>query len=60
MLAATYGQLGRLKEAAAELKELLLLMPGMTSDDVRKQVPFKKTSDMEQYINGLRKAGLAD
>ena len=60
LLAATYGQLGRLKEAAAELKELLLLMPGMTSDDVRKQVPFKKTSDMEQYIDGLRKAGLAD
>jgi TolB-like protein/cytochrome c-type biogenesis protein CcmH/NrfG len=60
LLAASYGQLDRLKEAAAELKELLLLMPGMTSDDVRKQVPFKKTSDMQRYINGLRKAGLAD
>ena len=60
LLAASYGQLGRLKEAATELKELLLLMPGMTSDDVRKQVPFKKTRDMERYINGLRKAGLAD
>jgi hypothetical protein len=46
------------QEAASELKELLILMPGMTEDDVRKQVPFKKPSDMERYIEGLRKAGL--
>ena len=56
LLAASYGQ--RIKEAAAELKEVLLLMPGMTADDIRKQVPFKKTSDMERYIEGLRKAGI--
>jgi TolB-like protein/Tfp pilus assembly protein PilF len=58
LLAASYGQLGRVKEAAIELQELLLLMPGMTSDDVRKQVPFRKPRDMERYIDGLRKAGL--
>ncbi len=58
LLAASYGQLGRRKEAAIELKELLLLMPGMTPDDVRKQVPFRKPRDMERYIDGLRKAGL--
>jgi TolB-like protein/Tfp pilus assembly protein PilF len=60
LLAASYGQLGRMEEAATELKKSLLLMPGMTSDDVRKQVPFKKASDMERYIEGLRKAGLPD
>ena len=47
LLAASCGQLGRTKEAQASLKELLLLMPRMTIDDVRKQVPFKDPSDME-------------
>jgi TolB-like protein/class 3 adenylate cyclase/Tfp pilus assembly protein PilF len=60
LVAASCGQLGRKQEAAKELKELLLLMPGMTADDVRKQVPFKKSSDMERYIDGLRKAGLKE
>jgi TolB-like protein/Tfp pilus assembly protein PilF len=60
LVAASCGQLGRTQEAADELKELLLLMPGMTADDVRKQVPFKRSSDMERYIEGLRNAGLRD
>ena len=60
LVAASCGQLGRIQEAAGELKELLLLMPGMTADDVRKQVPFKRPNDMERYIDGLRKAGLSD
>jgi TolB-like protein/Flp pilus assembly protein TadD len=58
LMAAIYGQLGRIEEAQAALKELLLLMPGMTIDDVRKQVPFKNPNHMEQYLDGLRKAGL--
>ena len=57
-MAASCGQLGRMQEATNELKELLKLMPGMTADDVRKQVPFKRTGDMERYIDGLKKAGL--
>ena len=60
LLASSYGQLGRVNEAATELKELLLLMPGMTADDVRRQVPFRKPRDMERYIDGLRKAGLKE
>ena len=60
LLASSLGQLGRVKEAATELKELLLLMPGMTADDVRRQVPFRKPRDMERYIDGLRKAGLKE
>ena len=58
LVAASYGQLGRIKEAEIALKELLLLMPGITTDDVRRQVPFKKPGDMERYLDGLRKAGL--
>ena len=57
-MASSCGHLGRTKEAQAALKELLLLMPGMTIDDVRKQVPFKDSNDMERYLDGLRKAGL--
>jgi TolB-like protein/Flp pilus assembly protein TadD len=58
LIAAIYGQLGRIEEAQVALKELLLLMPGMTIDDVRKQVPFKDPNHMERYLDGLRKAGL--
>jgi len=58
LLAASYGQLGRTKEAQTALKDLFLLMPGMTIDDVRKQVPFKDPNHMGRYIDGLRKAGL--
>jgi len=58
LVAASCGQLGRKQEAENELKELFLLMPGMTADDVRNQVPFRRPSDMERYIDGLRKAGL--
>jgi tetratricopeptide (TPR) repeat protein len=58
LMAAIYGQLGRIEEAQAALKELLLLMPGMTIEDVRKQVPFKDPNHMERYLDGLRKAGL--
>jgi TolB-like protein/Tfp pilus assembly protein PilF len=60
LVAASCGQLDHTQEAAKELRELLLLMPGMTADDVRKQVPFKRSSDMERYIEGLRKAGLKE
>jgi TolB-like protein/cytochrome c-type biogenesis protein CcmH/NrfG len=60
LVAASCGQLGRTQEAANELKELLFLMPGMAADDVRKQVPFKRSSDMERYIDGLQKAGLKE
>ena len=58
LLAASYGQLGRMEEAQTALKEVLRLLPGMTIEDVRKQVPFKKPGDLERYLDGLRKAGL--
>jgi adenylate cyclase len=60
LVAASCGQLGLTQEAAGELKEVLKLMPGMTAEDVKKQVPFKRPRDMERYIEGLRKAGLKE
>jgi TolB-like protein/cytochrome c-type biogenesis protein CcmH/NrfG len=58
LITASYGQLGKIHEARASLQELLRLMPGMTADDVRRQVPYRKPADMERYIQGLQKAGL--
>ncbi len=60
LIAASFGQLGKKREARASVEELLRLIPGMRPDDVRKQVPFRKTADMERYVQGLRKAGLPD
>jgi TolB-like protein/Tfp pilus assembly protein PilF len=60
LLASSLGHLGQLAEARQALDQLLRLMPGMQADDVRRQVPFKKAADMERYLDGLRKAGLAD
>ncbi|HSA82203.1 MAG TPA: HEAT repeat domain-containing protein, partial [Geminicoccaceae bacterium] len=60
LLAASLAQLGRIGEARAALRELLQRMPGMTGEDVRRQVPFKKEEVMELYIEGLRKAGLPE
>jgi TolB-like protein/cytochrome c-type biogenesis protein CcmH/NrfG len=58
LITASYGQLGKIREARASLHELLRLMPGMTADDVRRQVPYRKPADMDRYLDGLRKAGL--
>ena len=60
LLASSLGHLGRLAEARQALDQLLRLMPGMKADDVGGQVPFKHAADMERYLDGLRRAGLAD
>jgi hypothetical protein len=36
------------------------LMSGMKTDDVGGQVPFEHADAMERYLDGLRRAGLAD
>jgi adenylate cyclase len=60
LLASSFAHLGREREARQALDQLLRLMPGMKAEDVRRQVPFKHAADMERYLDGLRKAGLAD
>jgi len=60
LLASSFAHLGRQAEARQALDQLLRLMPGMKASDVRRQVPFKHAADMERYLDGLRKAGLAD
>ena len=60
LLVATYGHLGRIDEARAALEHLLRLMPNLTVESSRNQVPWQRPADMERYLNGLRKAGLRE
>ncbi len=59
-LAAAYGHLGRQADARAALDKLLELLPGLTIAQLKERLPFKHLDDLERYLDGLRKAGLAD
>jgi tetratricopeptide (TPR) repeat protein len=60
LLAATYGQMGRIDDAEWEAQEALTLLPELTLRQRRAIVPFKKQADVERYIDGLRKAGIPE
>ena len=57
-LAATYGLMGREKEARAEAAEALRINPKFSVEYAVKIIPFKRQEDKDQLIHGLRKAGL--
>jgi tetratricopeptide (TPR) repeat protein len=60
-LAASYGNLGRLTEAEAARARLQELLPHLTIAQLRESLPyFKNPDDLERYLDGLRKAGLAE
>ncbi|MDH3739134.1 MAG: tetratricopeptide repeat protein, partial [Alphaproteobacteria bacterium] len=58
VLAACYGHLGRLEEAAAALQEVLRLYPDLTIESIRASQPSTRPEHVELYVEGLRKAGL--
>ena len=59
-LAASYAQLGRLDKARLHVKEVLKIDPQFTLSKYRAYLQrfYKNESDIEHYIDGLRKAGL--
>ncbi len=57
-LAATYSMMGLEKEARAEAEEVLRLNPKFSVDYWAKISPLKEQSELDKYINALRKAGL--
>jgi len=57
-LAASYAQLGRLDEARAQAAEALKLDPDFSIATFTKTEAYKNPSDLEHYLDGLRKAGL--
>jgi tetratricopeptide (TPR) repeat protein len=60
LLAATYGQMGRLDDAEWEAQEVLTLQPEATLRQRRGIIPYEKQADIERYIEGLRKAGIPE
>ena len=56
-LVAALGQLGRQEEAAAALREWLLVAPGLFDVVVRNRPPYVRPEDHEHMLEGLRKAG---
>ena len=60
-LAATYGQLGQIEEARAEVRAILQLQPNYTiSGTLRPLVPFKRLKDSKLFFDAMRKAGVPD
>ncbi|MFB3078476.1 MAG: hypothetical protein ACE1Y4_10770, partial [Lysobacterales bacterium] len=60
-LASSYGNLGRVGEAAAAREKLQDLQPHLTIAQLRENLPyFKNPDDLERYLEGLRKAGLPE
>lgn len=58
LLAASYGQLGRLEDAKAQWAEALRVNPDYSLEHRRQVLPYKDPADFEKIVDGLRKAGL--
>ena len=60
LLAATFGQTGRLDEAREQWREVLRVNPAYSLEHRRKVLPYKNPADFETVVDGLRKAGLVE
>jgi TolB-like protein/class 3 adenylate cyclase/Flp pilus assembly protein TadD len=59
-LAACLGQLGRIDEAIRAWGKCLERKPGFTLGDYKRGSPYRRQEDLEHWLDGLRKAGIAD
>ena len=59
-LAVAYGLLGREEEARASAEKALELAPVISVSLAAKTVPFKNQTDLELFLNGMRKAGFPE
>jgi adenylate cyclase len=57
LLAATYGQMGRLDEAREQWREVIRVNPAYSVEHGRKVLPYKNPADFETVVDGLKKAG---
>ena len=60
ILTATLGKLGRTEDAAQALADLLARRPDMTLAKVRATYPASDQAYLEDYLDGLRRAGLPE
>ena len=58
LLAASYAHLGRLEEAKAEIGKVLRIKPDASLSG--SELGYKTLSNRQDYLEGLRKAGLPE
>jgi adenylate cyclase len=58
VLASTYSNMGREKEARAEATEVLRINPKFSVDECARLIPFKAQPERDKFVNALHKAGL--
>jgi adenylate cyclase len=59
-LAATYARLGRTDQARDEVNLILEMNPEFSITEIGRGLPFKNSTDLEVYLEGLRLAGLPE
>jgi adenylate cyclase len=60
LLAATYGQLGELAKARAEWDAAIRDNPHYSLAQKTRRLPYQNPADLAHFVEGLRKAGVAD
>ena len=60
LLSAAYAHAGRLEQASAAAKEYLAVNPHFSINRWAEQEPYEVPADLENYVQGLRKAGLPE
>jgi tetratricopeptide (TPR) repeat protein len=60
LLAACYGQMGRIDEAREAWREALVISPTYSLEQRRNVLPYKNPADFDRIVEGLRKAGLRE
>jgi adenylate cyclase len=58
-LASLYGHTGRVAEAQRVWRELMKINPSYTAEHTLRILPYKDRAPLDQFVEGLRKAGLA-
>ncbi len=59
-LAATYAQLGQIEDAEWSVEEALAINPHITLAKERRESIYLHESDLEHYVDALRKAGVPE
>jgi adenylate cyclase len=58
LLAAIYGHMGNVEKSRVEWAEALRINPEYSLEHRRTTLPYNDPADLEQILDGLRKAGL--
>ncbi|MDX1374291.1 MAG: adenylate/guanylate cyclase domain-containing protein, partial [Burkholderiales bacterium] len=59
-LASLYGHTGRIEEAKRMWRELMEINPQYTPEHTLRILPYRDRAPLEQFVDGLRKAGLPE